>query len=80
MKNLGPSQKLLSAIGHYRYAQRTYALGKIWTISVYIIISNDINLANINLNYMFLTCSKESFHFGRNPSFNNNLKVTVHKL
>jgi hypothetical protein len=42
--------------GHYRYAYRRYSLGNFW------IFSSDLDLANINLNYMCHTCSHNSYH------------------
>jgi hypothetical protein len=63
---------------HYRYAYRKYALGNIWKTSRYFIISGD--LANINLNYMCLASSHDSYHLFYNPSLNDKQMIPVHKL
>jgi hypothetical protein len=40
----------------------------LWKISGYFIISSDLDLANINLNYTCHTCSHDSYHLCYNPS------------
>jgi hypothetical protein len=66
-----PHKSFCQGCRHYRYAYRQYALGNISTISGYFIISSDIDLANINLNYMCHTCSYDSYHLCYNPMTNN---------
>jgi hypothetical protein len=49
-----------------------FQMGNIRTLSGYFIISSDLNLENINLNYyMCHTCSHDSYHLCYNPSIND---------